>query len=390
MSTSLAEQLRRLKAPQTSLLVDSKKRASILFDPKEAALKDRETIFDIGYSGLTELIALNPSFAQFESTLFDKNAREMQRAVESREVNEHLNETIKKFLVHLSPYLLLQSSHKCLEWLIRRFNINEYNRDELMMLIFPYHETKIFVKCIQTIRLSDPNDKWHWLHKIQSPGVPLSKQALLNRAASASDTYFLDFVCKSIVYAASELRSKPNTLQVFYAFYCTTVIGALELAEINEAQITAIYKAVRKGLKSESVDFCAASLMIIGQLVSKTQLSKQWLESIVQRLLKVPHAKLQNDVVILLVLIYRNQPEVQDGIPKECSDELMHNKWIAGVLVQIYAEGINVLPFFVPFLTHCLRRVQTTPELRGYCKSLCNKLLSECFFKNEDAAAVVR
>lgn len=390
MSTSLAEQLRRLKAPQTSLLVDSKKRASILFDQKEAALKDRETIFDIGYSGLTELIALNPSFVQFESTLFDKNAREMQRAVESREVNEHLNETIKKFLVHLSPYLLLQSSHKCLEWLIRRFNVNEYNRDELMMLIFPYHETKIFVKCIQTMRLNDPNDKWNWLHKIQSPGVPLSKQAVLNRAASTSDTYFLDFVCRSIVYAAKELQAKPNTLQVFYAFYCTTVIGALELADISEGQITIIYSAVSKGLKSNSVDFCAASMMIIGQLVSKTKLSKNWLESIVRKLLNIPHPKLHNDVVILLVLIYRNQPEIEEDVPRKCSDELMHNKWIAAVLAQIYAEGVNILPFFVPLLGHCLRRVQTDPKRRKFGKDLCTKLLSECFFKSEDAAAVVR
>lgn len=390
MSTSLAEQLRRLKAPQTSLLVDSKKRASILFDPKEAALKDRETIFDIGYSGLKELIVLNSSFVQFESTLFDKNAREMQRAVESREVNEHLNETIKKFLVHLSPYLLLQSSHKCLEWLIRRFNINEYNRDEIMMLIFPYHETKIFVKCIQTMVLSDPNDKWNWLHKIQAPGVPLSKQAVLNRAASTSDTYFLDFVCKSIAYAANVLQTKPNTLQVLYAFYCTTVIGALELADINEAQITIIYNAVRKGLRANSVDFCAASMMIIGQLVSKTKLSKKWLESIVGKLFRIQHPKLHSDVVILLVLIYRNQPEIQDDIPRKCSDELIHNKWIAAVLAQIYAEGVNILPFFVPLVGHCLRRVQTNAVSRKHAKELCTKLLSECFFKSEDAPSVVR
>lgn len=51
-STSLAEQLKRLQRPQTSQLVDLRKRPSILFDAKEAAEKDRETIFEIGLSGL--------------------------------------------------------------------------------------------------------------------------------------------------------------------------------------------------------------------------------------------------------------------------------------------------------------------------------------------------
>lgn len=51
-STSLSEQLKRLQRPQTSQLVDSRKRPSILFDAKEAAEKDRETIFEIGLSGL--------------------------------------------------------------------------------------------------------------------------------------------------------------------------------------------------------------------------------------------------------------------------------------------------------------------------------------------------
>lgn len=388
MATSLADQLRRLKTPQTTLLIDSKKRASILFDPKEAALKDRETIYDIGYSGLKELIVLNPSFVQFEATLFDKNAREMQRAVESREVNKHLDETIKKFLVHLSPYLLLQSSHKCLEWLIRRFNINDYNKDELMMLIFPYHETKIFVKCIQVMHLNDPSDKWNWLHKIQAPGIPLSKQALLNRASS--DQFFLSFICQSIVYAVSELETKSNTLQVYYAFYCTTVIGALEVAHINESHITNIYKAIRKGLKSDSVDFCAASMMIIGQLVGKTKLSEKFLESIVGKLIKISHTKLQSDVIILLVLIYRNQQEMIKTIPSKCLHDLVHSKWIPSTLAQIYNEGINILSFYLPLLSECLKAVQLKGDNWRPSKRFCDALLTECFFKTEDAEAVIR
>lgn len=79
MSTSLAEQLRKLATPQSSLFVDSKKRDSILFNPKDAATKGRDTIYEIGLSGLEELIEINPVFSEFESTLFDRTAKDFER-----------------------------------------------------------------------------------------------------------------------------------------------------------------------------------------------------------------------------------------------------------------------------------------------------------------------
>lgn len=387
METSLAQQLRKLKTPQTSILVDSKKRASILFDEKEAAEKDRETIFDIGYSGFLELIALNPAFMQFESVLFDKNARELQRAVENKEVNEKLNQTIKKFLIHLSPHLLLQPAHKCLEWLIRRFNINEYNKDEMMMLILPYYETKIFVRCIQTMRFHS-DDKWFWLKPIQRPGVPLSKTALMNRVGS--DSYLMKFICESILYAVDQLDTRAQTLQVYYSFFSITLIGALEVAKINESHVNNIYLAIRKGLKSTSIDFCAASLMIIGQLMSKTKLKHKIVNKLISLLINhVHHPKLQPDVLILLILIFSKQQDAVQTIPDDALAKLASGKWIASALAAIYKDGIDILPLYLPILTSCLARAQSTGPNARDCRKFCDVLLSECFFKPDDAKLVI-
>lgn len=46
--TSLAEQLNRLKAPQTNVLLQDKKKPSLLFDPKEAASQDRLSVLSLG------------------------------------------------------------------------------------------------------------------------------------------------------------------------------------------------------------------------------------------------------------------------------------------------------------------------------------------------------
>lgn len=116
MSTSLKEQLLRLKTPQTSQFVDTKRRDSILFTQKDAATKSRETIYDIGLSGLQELISMDESFLEYESTLFNFTAKDVQRAVETKEVNELINKNIKRFMFRLSPYFMIPASHKCLEW----------------------------------------------------------------------------------------------------------------------------------------------------------------------------------------------------------------------------------------------------------------------------------
>lgn len=48
MATSLAAQLKKLAVPQATIYKDDKKTVSLLFDPKEAALKDREVFYEIG------------------------------------------------------------------------------------------------------------------------------------------------------------------------------------------------------------------------------------------------------------------------------------------------------------------------------------------------------
>lgn len=50
MSTSLALQLQKLKAPQTQVLAANKKGVSILFDSKEAGNISADTAFDLGLS----------------------------------------------------------------------------------------------------------------------------------------------------------------------------------------------------------------------------------------------------------------------------------------------------------------------------------------------------
>lgn len=145
-NTSLAEQLKKLAAPHTSLLVQKKKKASLLFSPSEAASIDRNTFYEIGAfpssfinfsnislffsffgigrNGLKDLIEINEGFEEFKVSLFDETSKHFERTIESAEVNEKLNTEIKKFLCSLSPYFLLKPTQQVLEWLINRYHLN--------------------------------------------------------------------------------------------------------------------------------------------------------------------------------------------------------------------------------------------------------------------------
>lgn len=55
-ATSLKEQLQKLRAPQTNLLHDVKKRPSFLFDADKAASITRATFYEIGEYKLNRVI----------------------------------------------------------------------------------------------------------------------------------------------------------------------------------------------------------------------------------------------------------------------------------------------------------------------------------------------
>lgn len=73
---------------------------------------------------------------------------------QTQEENQKIDELVTKFLLLLSPYFLQASSFKVLEWLIRHFQVNEMNVNEMMRCILPYHETRQFIRVLQTLLLA--------------------------------------------------------------------------------------------------------------------------------------------------------------------------------------------------------------------------------------------
>lgn len=386
MSTSLAEQLRRLQTPQSSQFIDSKKRDSILFTTKEAATKSSETIYEIGLSGLQELIDMNSAFEEFQATLFDSTAKDVQRAVETKEVNALLDKNIKRFMFHLSPYFMIPATHKCLEWLIRRFRINLYNKDELLMLILPYHQTNMFVRCVQIMKFDDPTNKWVFLADVQKSSSPLSKYAVWNHGATQPS--FLGFVGKFTHEAIKELSIKAGSLQTMIAFYCTTMIGAMEqAATINDNHLISIAKYLVKGYKSDVPDFAAASYMITAQLLVKANLGVPFLNELMDKITSTVQTSLTQNIIPLMSLMFQSQND-DLKVTDKTLENIMSFKWFLIGLEQMKAEGKPYIAFFRSLICKLLEKIGDKNEniYKGYCESL----MSGVVLEDDEAQVIIR
>ncbi|XP_068141004.1 HEAT repeat-containing protein 1 homolog [Drosophila tropicalis] len=362
MSTSLAQQLQKLAAPQTAgTLADAHSRASILFDPKEAATKDRRAIYEIGLTGLQDLTEFNPAFKEFQLTLYDEATLTLERSVELPEVNKMLDAAIAKFLRLLSPYILLRPAHMAFEWLLRRFQVHEYNRDDVMALILPYHETKIFIQVLQTMRLRQSDNNWSWLRPLQRPGVTLAKSAIINRAAT--NPAFLGFICKSTRKAVKELGPRAHQLQTQINFYSTVVVGALQAAKsVEDWHITTILEPLLKGLASETVDFMAAAYVIVAQLVSRTKLKSKVCNALLERIANCPFERLHTTSLLLLIWINDKQKSAKPEFKSETILNLVRQKWLIICLASLAKDNIAIQPICIPLIRGSVAAIREKDE----------------------------
>ncbi|XP_017382092.1 HEAT repeat-containing protein 1 isoform X2 [Cebus imitator] len=313
--TSLAQQLQRLALPQSDPSLFSRDEvASLLFDPKEAATIDRDTAFAIGCTGLEELLGIDPSFEQFEAPLFSQLAKTLERSVQTKAVNKQLDENISLFLIHLSPYFLLKPAQKCLEWLIHRFHIHLYNQDSLIACVLPYHETRIFVRVIQLLKINNSKHKWFWLLPVKQSGVPLAKGTLITHCYK--DLGFMDFICSLVTKSVKVFAEYPGSsaqLRVLLAFYASTIVSALVAAEdVSDNIIAKLFPYIQKGLKSSLPDYRAATYMIICQISVKVTMEDTFVNSlasqIIKTLTKIP-SLIKDGLSCLIVLLQRQKPE---------------------------------------------------------------------------------
>lgn len=361
--TSLAEQLKKLAVPQGQAIASAheRRRKSILFDPQEAAGLTRDTVYALGVNGIQELATIDPGFEEFEKTIFSQGSQTMERSVQTADVNKVLDKHIRSFLLRLSPYFMLKPAQKAMEWLVYRFGIHQYNIDDIMMCIMPYHTTKLFVRVVQIMNVSSDTHPWNWLKPIQKPGVPLARSTVLTHCYK--DPGFLQFVCNMVPLAIKASKASTHqdasrsesALRLTYSFYVSTVIGAIEQAgAIQEEFLAILVPFLTKGLKSSHLDYKVATYMVLSQLCAHAKIDDQLLHPLIRTTCKKSDPSLEGDMISCLAVIYQTQDlnEMQDSVLEILSDstslvptlkKLTSDRDISSLLLVLLQKLVDVL-----------------------------------------------
>ncbi|XP_034049132.1 HEAT repeat-containing protein 1 isoform X2 [Thalassophryne amazonica] len=360
--TSLAHQLKRLALPQSDPnLLTRKEVASLLFDPKDAASMDRSTFYALGCTGLEELMGIEPAFLEFQDTLFSRFSLTMERSVQSKEVNLKLDADISLFLTRLCPYFLLKPAHKCIEWLVHRFHVQLYNTDSLLACALPYHDTNVFVRVLQLLKIKDPTSRWSWLHPLQKAGVPLARGTLITHCYS--DLSFMDFICTLVtrtIQAYSGHSETGSQLRVIFSFYISTIVPSLDAVDkVSDTIVAKLLPYIQKGLKSCLVDYKAATYMIVCQLAVKVVMEAGLVDVVAVHISKslVKEPVLAKEGVASLIVLLQNQ---KDGAAGPRAFIQLCSMPALVMTLQIMATGHDVSPLLRYLLPHVIRAVFST------------------------------
>lgn len=301
--TSLARQLELLKLPQTSAHKEKHGSVSFLYDFFESRTIDSDTHFSLAVSGLENLIQLDPYIATYRENLFHESSKKFDRGVQSEEVNEKLNQVVEEYLFRVvSKYFQLTDTHKTLEWLIYRYRVNEYNTDALIGCVLPYHETRLFVRLLQTCSaVKNPrNNRWFWLKAVQENGVPLAKSILLEHCGSNLE--FVRFITDTVF---KSMQIDPQN-SMFASFLVSFVLNLLERSP-TESILAMTVSAVSKALRMKNEQLYISSYLIFSHLCTVTRVDLPVVQKILALLLRHLSPQSSEGAVLAFAIIIRSQ-----------------------------------------------------------------------------------
>lgn len=287
--TSLEKQLKRLKTPQTEAFRQQERaRPSFLYDRKEASGIDCDTHLRLANKGFKRLVKLHPDLAQYQD-LFSEKSKEVERAVLHQDENEQLSKRIRKFINNsIVPFFMLNDCHETLEYLLYKYQVHNYQTNDLLCALLPYHETRLFARVLQVITNLD-STLWGWLEPYRREGVAVPKQRIIDVFSSRSKLQLVSLLGDKLI----EINRDSSKAGIYTSFYTTTMMCVLE-RDLDENFYIAFSQHIDRAVKkSNNSNLFMAGLVLIGYLAYTQELEESYLERMIERMTKA-HGKLRD------------------------------------------------------------------------------------------------
>ncbi|KAJ3294797.1 HEAT repeat-containing protein 1 [Rhizoclosmatium sp. JEL0117] len=303
-----------------------------------------------------------------------------------KEENASLDKLIHKFLALVSPHLLHSSAFKALEWLIKRFRIQEFNIDGLIRCALPFHDTWQFTRVLSVIKLTG---KWSWLSAQKEKKVSLDRSTLVQRLKI--DIALVEFICDMM-----EKLLVPGTSNAsLSSFFTGTMVEFINSVKFNDDLMRIIMPRLFIMAAVELPNIQAAAYMIMSHLSNQVPFSSEVVGAMTDVIVDRASGELGKFAGCCLVSIYdaqENTPKIsvealgtllrKDGMWKEVLGEVLKvYQGDALTLVIIYSffqqrkqnNCISTYDDFVEFVHHL---TLTAPLAERLCAFILEDALS--------------
>ncbi|KAF8154101.1 hypothetical protein B0H34DRAFT_800000 [Crassisporium funariophilum] len=310
--SSLAAQLAQNASLNTALLVDRSRRkpvSSYLFTGREADQHDLQAIHALGVNSLLHLASVNPALEKYEHALFSDQAKATDRTLLPADASDELDKSIEEFLLLLGPYLMEAPTGKILEWLVRRFRINEFNVEAILALFLPYHESPHFAKMVTILHLK-PNTTWGFLIPYKSAAQNLPRVSLVTEMLRNPDlTRFVAFLLPAAI-------KKGLSHRTLLAFNAATLHDFIKRSKaLDEGTLAHLLPALLEPLQQKgrtaSKDSILGSYILLASLSQKCELSPAALKVIVGAMAGCASSVRGDQFVSSLVAVCEPQKELE-------------------------------------------------------------------------------
>lgn len=290
---SLAAQLKNINQAHRTLAggrLNSTDRPSFLFnDQTEAGDLDIETVFAIGKSGMAELDIIDPELSRHYNGdyFFSQAAMNLDPALMDQKELSALIAKATVFLRRLGLHFENPACHKALEWMIRRFRVNELMIDAVIECIILYHETEAFVRMVQ-ILFFKPNDRWGFIFdKVKLGGKAIDRSFIVSR--SLVDESVLEAIFNLTIWHGENAPSNANrsSFEKFLAFWSMVSLehitrlpaGSIAIEKVSKF-FPMIAHLMKTGRKEASLHI--SGLMLGTQLSQKAILTHAAMEELIE------------------------------------------------------------------------------------------------------------
>lgn len=315
--TSLSQQLAGIAQRTKAVALDRKRRTKIhgvsfLNDPTIAATQDYETIYYDALDALERLESIDRRFGKFKNSIFSLTSIQIDRHVQSQEENENLTKTINAFLSLLAPYWHLAVAIRAAEWPLRRFQMNIYNAEHLLLTTLPYFDQPVFPRILYVV--NDLPKLFTWAVNFKKSNSNPSMNSMIK---VFTDVDFFNLYSK---FLQDELHHKSNFTKqlVFYVSMTISSIAALSSSTSDKLNSLIPYalETVSSLLSSKNDDCKTAAYTILIVISAAVPLTRSIvLASIETVLLSSTQETKKNALSCVIKLLQSIQEQGLDPLP---------------------------------------------------------------------------